>query len=762
MNAVCRSVWMFLEIAQLTALSTNGWTADPKQQAQQQQPPAIPDRLVPVDTSRLMGSPDPLPLEAAEPFPQLQFERPVELTHAGDGSNRLFVVEQRGVIRVFENHRDAEQAQVFLDIQDVVLREGNEEGLLGLAFHPGFQQNGEFFVYYSTRPRASVVSRFRASADDPNRADRDSEQEILRIDQPYANHNGGSIRFGPDGYLYIGLGDGGLANDPHSNAQNLNTLLGSILRIDVDSRDSQRKYAIPPDNPFAGRPDARGEIWAYGLRNIWRLAFDRQTGQLWAGDVGQNRFEEINVIERGGNYGWNIREGFHDFDPNTAQKPVGLIDPVVEYAREDGQSVTGGIVYRGASLAGFQGAYFYADYLSGKVWVVRLQEGQLSEHRQVADTGLQIAAFGADQQDEMYLCAFDGKIYHLRPPQTDLQQIADAFPRKLSETGLFASVAENLPAPGLVPYELNMPFWSDYAVKDRYVALPERSSVVYHDQAKWEFPVGTVFVKTFWLHRDRSDPENLRDPLRLETRLLVHAPHGWAGYTYVYNDDRSEAHLLDGSLLMPVAVKTAQGSMTQDYYIPSRSDCFACHTKAEGFVLGLTTRQMNRTLHYHGFHENQLALLDRLQAFTDKATPKSPESLPQFPDWHFGNLDRDSADDRVESTLQPPQGETRTLARAWLETNCAMCHRPEGIAAHNRDLRFATPLAEMRLVDQQPSEGQLGPPDTLLIKPGAPWQSELHFRAGRRGPRQMPPVATNLVDPRGIEVLRRWIEQLNP
>ncbi len=401
----------------------------------------IPKTFTPVDTSRVLGSPAPLPLEPVKAFPALKFDRPVELTHANDGTDRVFVVEQRGVIHVFPNRQDADTADDFLDIREVVLREGNEEGLLGLAFHPSFKQNGEFFVYYSTRPRSSVISRFKVSKSNPNRADRQSEEKLLQIDQPYENHNGGSLRFGPDGYLYIGLGDGGLRDDPHNHGQNLATLLGSILRIDVDRRDAGLPYAVPKDNPFVGRSDARGEIWAYGFRNVWRLAFDPKTGQLWAGDVGQDRFEEINLIKRGGNYGWNIREGMHDFQPPTAARPQSLIDPVVEYSRGEGQSVTGGLVYRGPTLTNYDGAYFYGDYLSGNVWALRFEQGKLLENRQVARTDLEIAAFGEDQHYEMYLCAFDGFIYRLRKRDIDGEAVAKAFPRKLSETGLFASVA---------------------------------------------------------------------------------------------------------------------------------------------------------------------------------------------------------------------------------------------------------------------------------------------------------------------------------
>ena len=714
---------------------------------------ALPDRFTPVDTGRRMGVPDPLPLEAERAFPDLKFERPVELTHAGDGTDRLFVLEQPGVVRVFENRAEAKTAKVFLDLRDVVLREGNEEGLLGLAFHPRYRDNGELFVYYTTRPRSSVVVRFRVSKGNPDRADRGSAEELLRIDQPYENHNGGSMRFGPDGFLYVGLGDGGSANDPHAHGQNLGTLLGSILRIDVDRRDPGRKYAVPPDNPFVGRRDARGEIWAYGLRNVWRLAFDRKTGDLWAGDVGQDRFEEVNLIRKGGNYGWNLREGFHPFDPASPAKPPDLIDPVVEYHREDGQSVTGGLVYRGERLKDFAGAYFYGDYLSGKVWALRWDGARVVANRQVAATGLNIAAFGEDQNGEMYLCAGDGHLYRLRPRDVDLKAVAAAFPRTLSATGLFASVKDHEPAPGLIPYEVNFPFWTDYTIKDRYVALPKAGAVTFHEQKKWEFPVGTVFVKTFWLHRDRA---NLRDPVRLETRLFVHSPDGWVGYTYVYNDDRTEAHLLDGAMIRPVEVKTAAGRIDQRYYFPSRTDCMACHTKAAGFVLGPNTRQMNRTLHYRGERRNQITLLNDLGVFTEKV--KRPvEELERFPEWGFGNHDRSPADGRAANTLEPPTGDPAALARAWLEVNCAVCHQPDGIGPGGRDMRYHTPLAKMKLVGEKPAHEQLSLPGGRLVTPGEPHASELVIRVGRRGPGQMPPVGTNLVDPRGLDVLQRWI-----
>ncbi|MAT16930.1 MAG: hypothetical protein CMJ46_16845 [Planctomyces sp.] len=723
----------------------------------------LPSSLNAMNTSRFMYDPDPVPLEKARAFPNLSFKRPVELTYPEDGTNRLFVVEQQGMIRVFENRDDVAQTQTFLDIRLATLRAGNEEGLLGLAFHPQYKENGQFFVYYSAATgkdrggdptgRKSVISRFTVTADDPNKANRESEEKILEIEQPFSNHNGGSIKFGPDGYLYIGLGDGGLANDPHANAQNLETLLGSILRIDVDQQDEGINYAIPKDNPFADRQDARGEIWAYGVRNIWRLNFDRETGNLYAGDVGQNRFEEVDLIEKGKNYGWNLREGRHSFEPQSPAAEIELVDPLAEYFRNEGISVTGGLVYRGKELEDFQGAYFYADYVSGNVWALR-HEGQVTtENKRVANTGLEIAAFGADQNGELILCTFEGELYRLQRRPADVFEKVKQFPQLLSETGLFKSVADNVPADVMIPYEINMPFWSDYAVKDRYVVLPEGGQVTFKEQDKWEFPVGTIFVKTFWMHLDRT---NLSEPHRLETRLLVRSPSGWQGYTYIYNEDQSDAELLKGSLLRPLEIKTEKETVTQHYYFPTRVDCMACHTEQAGFVLGMNTRQMNHELNYAEQNVNQLDYLSELNVFKEPLS-KSPDELEAWPEWGFGNLDRSSDPEHVESELELPQDQTETYARAWLDTNCSMCHQPNGIAAGGMNLQFHTPLQKMNVINAKPLQGQMTPPGGAVVYPGMPLLSELFIRAGHRGVRKMPPVATNVVDPRGQEILYRWI-----
>lgn len=347
-------------------------------------------------------------------FPSLSFARMTNLTHAGDGSERLFVALQPGVVMAFVNDPGTAQATTFLDIRARVSDQGNEEGLLGIAFDPHYAANGYFYLYYSAaEPRRSVLSRFLAppgsAAGDPS-----SERILLEIPQPFANHNGGQLAFGPDGYLYVGVGDGGSAGDPLGNGQNKSTLLGTILRLDVGVVDGKGSYGIPEDNPFLGSPgQARPEIWAYGLRNPWRFSFDPETGALWAADVGQNRYEEVDLIEPGRNYGWNVTEGTSCFSPRTGCSREGLEEPVATYGRADGCSVTGGYVYRGSRLPSLYGAYVYGDYCSGRIWALRFDGGAVIEHVELVDSALRISSFGVDGSDELYLLSFDGKIYRL-------------------------------------------------------------------------------------------------------------------------------------------------------------------------------------------------------------------------------------------------------------------------------------------------------------------------------------------------------------
>ncbi len=355
-----------------------------------------------------------------------QEPRPLVLTGAGDGTNRIFVVSQYGSVHVFPNDPAVKEMGTFLDIRDRVQYhpKQNEEGLLGLAFHPQYAKNGELFVFYSAKPttekpHVSVLSRFHAMKGDPTRADPKSEEILLTFQRPFWNHGGGTILFGPDGYLYIATGDGGFGRDPQMNGQNLQSVLGKILRLDVDHKDKDLAYAIPKDNPFAGQPTyARGEIWAYGLRNVWRMAFDRQTGALWAADVGQDTWEEIDIIHKGVNYGWNLREGKHPHGPFGSGTRPDLVEPIWEYHHDIGKSITGGSVYRGKQVPELAGAYLYADFVTGQIWALwyDAERKAVTANRVILPKGLPVMTFGEDDQGEVYVLTQEGGIQKFASP----------------------------------------------------------------------------------------------------------------------------------------------------------------------------------------------------------------------------------------------------------------------------------------------------------------------------------------------------------
>ena len=353
--------------------------------------------------------------QAVVAFPKLSFTRPVDLQHPTDNSDRIFVVEQAGVISVFPNDPSASGKTVFLDIRNKVDDEDNEEGLLGLAFHPDYKTNGYFYLNYTaSNPNRTVISQFKVSSQNPDQADPASEQVLLTFEQPYSNHNGGQVSFGPDGYLYIAVGDGGSGGDPHGNGQNRSTLLGTILRIDVNKQEDGKQYGIPADNPFANNNNGyREEIYAYGLRNPWRFSFDPANDRLWTGDVGQNTYEEIDIVEKGGNYGWNKMEGKHCFEPKSGCNTSGLKLPIHEYGRDQGLSITGGFVYRGPTLPELEGKYIYADYATRRIWALDHSDINKPVNSELFVPDFNISSFGVDQDNELYLCGFDGKIYRL-------------------------------------------------------------------------------------------------------------------------------------------------------------------------------------------------------------------------------------------------------------------------------------------------------------------------------------------------------------
>ena len=349
-------------------------------------------------------------------FKKLSFDNPVDLQHAGDGTNRIFVVSQKGLIYVFKNNPSVKSAKIFLDIRNKV-KYGTELGLLGLAFHPDYKNNGYFYVNYTASdPLRSVIARYTVRSKNRNSANKKSELILFQLNQPYSNHNGGQLAFGPDDYLYIALGDGGSGGDPHNNGQSKSSFLGKILRIDVNCTSGNKNYCIPPENPFAGNSQGyKEEIYAYGLRNPWRFSFDPVTGWMWAGDVGKNSWEEIDIIEKGKNYGWRIMEGNHCYNPSSDCDTSGLTLPIWEYGHDDtgNCSITGGYMYRGSQFPELYGKYIYGDYCSGSVWTLSYDGTNTATNKLLLTADIEISSFGIDRDNEMYICDLNGKVYKL-------------------------------------------------------------------------------------------------------------------------------------------------------------------------------------------------------------------------------------------------------------------------------------------------------------------------------------------------------------
>ncbi len=690
---------------------------------------------LPLDSGKLY------PLKAKLAFP-FKFKRPLLLRSVPLSKEPplLAVVEQEGKIWLLsQSIKSDETPTLLIDIKSQVCCLGMEEGLLGLAFHPKFEENGYFYVYYSTlgAEAGSRVSRFTASRKSDISAEAKSELVLMEIPQPYRNHNGGCLEFGPDGYLYIGLGDGGSGGDPHNFGQNLSELLGSILRIDVDQKAGRKNYQIPADNPFVDDPKARGEIWAYGLRNPWRFSFDRLTGQLWAGDVGQNKLEEIDLIIKGGNYGWKIREGSLPFDSTGFAPSSPLIDPVWEYPRTQGVSVTGGYVYRGKKFPELYGAYLFADFQSRKVWAIWYDGSEVIKHLELFVAPAPVASFGEDHEGELYLCAFDGKIY--RWHYEDEKKIIQEMPPLLSKTGLFENVSKLLPNSGLIPYSVNTPLWSDGAEKIRYLGIPNGQFIGWTEKDAWSLPIGTILVKHFQIRLDERKPESLK---KLETRVLLRGNKGWEGYTYRWKADQQDAVLLEESSTEVLLRKDAEGKeFSQTWYYPSRTECFQCHTQAAGSILGLTTPQMNKNHSYLKGSHPQLSTLNSVGLFYP-ALAKDPERLPKM------------------APLDDSKASFEHRANSYLAVNCSFCHRPEGSGLSNIDFRFETPLNEKKLINSEATQGNMGISDGKRIVPQKPESSILWLRMKVLDQNRMPTLASKVIDQQALDLLRQWIQTL--
>ena len=710
----------------------------------------------PWTTSKVVGTPDPpRPYRLEVAFPKQKFNEPLAVALAPGLKDKLFIAERGGKIWAMSRDPKSEARELVLDIGHTVY---------GLTFHPQFEQNGFLFVTHvadaaNPSPEGSKLSRYQVTSRAPLKADPASEKTILIW--PSGGHNGGCIKFGPDGFLYLVTGDGSGIADSLETGQKLEDLLGALLRLDVDHPEGGKAYGIPKDNPFISTPGARPENYAYGLRQLWKFSFDKKTGDLWGGEVGQDLWDMIYRIEKGGNYGWSRMEGTHPFRPERPAGPTPVLKPIIEHNHNDFRSITGGFIYHGQRLKELQGCYHYADYDTGRVWAFRYADGKVTEHRELADTVLRLVEWGEDQDGELLLVDFTGgQLYQLQPSPpvtTDLPK----FPRKLSETGLFASTKDHTPAAGVIPYSVNTELWSDGAIKDRFLAIPGNSQIGFDDLIYpqpapgaphgWRFPDNTVLVKTFSLETEPGNPKSRR---RLETRLLhfeqtpgtvEYGDQVWKGYTYVWNDDQTDALLLaSGGLDQQFTIldKTAPGGKRQQtWHYPSRAECSLCHTQAAKFVLGVNTLQMNRDHDYAGVTANQLRTFEHLGLF-DKPLPKPPEELEKLPQ---------------ATDASAPLADR---ARAYLHANCAHCHRKWG--GGNAEFRLLFTLAndETGTVNVKPGQGGFELKDPRLLVPGDPSRSMIFHRMTRLGQGRMPHVASTVVHAEAVKLIEDWIKSL--
>jgi len=692
--------------------------------------------------------PDPGPMTLVDAYPGITFSAPIYAAAPPDGSGRLFVVERAGRIFVIEN--GVKRATPFLDIASLVTTTG-EHGLLSMAFAPDYATSGLFYIYYSANipvfpslQGATFIARLRVSAD-RNVADPSTIELLLYVAKPgsgancvggtlFTNHNGGTLAFGPDGYLYLAPGDGGGGGDVCNFAQNRKSMLGKMLRLDV-SGGLGSGYRIPPSNPFVGARDPSDatldEIWAVGLRNPFRFSFDRLNGDLWIGDVGQDKYEEVDREPAGSgggrNYGWRRMEGFHCYNPSAGCDDGSLTPPVHEYDRDYGRSITGGVVYRGDALPSLYGAYLFADFISGRVWAYPSAVAGADEIELTMLSGISAIVENA-LGEPLFVNLFDGKLYKLQASSGGTGQ----FPTQLSQTGLFTSTASLTPKPGLIEYAVTTPLWSDGAEKRRWLALPAGAKITFSPSGAWTFPLATVFVKHFEL------PVAGGGRTRVETRVLLRQLDRWVAYTYRWNAAQTDATLITSAETASYTVDRGQGPVSQTWTFPGPGDCLSCHTQTEGRVLGVRTAQSALDWACENRTENQLSAWTALGLFWNAVG--SPSSYLRYSD---------------PADTGKPVG---ARARSYLAANCSMCHQPGGPAPGGMDLRFATDLADMNLVNVPPTQGTLGLSSPMRLLPGDRTRSMLWHRVQTTGAGRMPQISS-VPDALAVALLGQWIDE---
>jgi glucose/arabinose dehydrogenase len=740
--------------------------------------------------------------KAVDALPGVTFTEPICIASIPGNSKRMFVGERLAKIQLVPDVTATTPTKIlFLDLQQMLASRGStetiadwamgENGLLGLAFHPNYATNGYFYVAYTVRINGGSyyqrVSRFKVSAEDPNVADPASELILIQQFDEIFNHNGGDLHFGPDGYLYYAAGDEANPSDSKLNSQKINKdFFSGIFRIDVDKKPGNlapnphtaiptdngvARFSVPADNPFihtslGGTWDGkingvtvtplswvRTEFWAYGLRHPWRMSFDSLNGELWAGDVGQDTYEEVNLIQKGGNYGWVYREGAHDTNftnPRPPTKPASFtsIDPVYEYvhasiaggdAQFKGNSVCGGYVYRGSRFPSLYGAYIFCDSVAGHIWKRDPTTGTVTRLTGVPGVYGGLSTMGVDPSNNDLLFAdyINGKILRLATGTADT-----TFPATLSATGLFSDLTDLSPSPGLLPYEPNLTFWSDHAVKRRWFGIPDSSSTMtWMLDENWTYPTGMLWVKHFDLETTRGNPATKR---RIETRVVVKTDSGAYGVSYRWNDAQTQATLVpDEGAEFDLDIVENGTTRTQRWQIPSRSSCLTCHTPQAGHSLSFTTRQLNRDSTLNAITGNQLSLLYTGGYLAND--PGSPNLLPR-------HVRPDESDYSLEARV-----------RSYLAVNCSYCHHEGGtVAGANWDGSAHLTLAETNLINGIATNNGGDSLNKYVVRGDATHSIVLNRMAVTNGFTRMPPLGSTELDQTNIALVQEWITQSLP
>ncbi len=733
----------------------------------------------PWKTSQITGTPEPPPpFRAQRLFPKINFDKPTLITNA-PATDRFFIAEQTGKIFSIPNDQKCEKPDLFLDAKELVeqmKKPDDEVGLVavyGLTFHPNFAENRFCYVCYvvntkgsrTQRPDGTRVTRLKVSKTDPPVCDPKSEKVVISWLQ--GGHNGGCVKFGLDGCLYVSTGDGGFAFPPdgRNSGQDVSNLLSSILRIDVDHPDEGRLYSIPDDNPFTDLKAARGEIWAYGVRNPWKMSVDRKTGDLWVGDVGWELWEMVYRVQPGANYGWSLVEGRQPVHTERERGPTPIVPPTIEIPHTDGASITGGFVYRGKKFPELDGHYIFGDWETRWIWDAHYEGDKLTEKRELVGPTVRIVGFTEDNAGEIYLLDYDdGTIHGLARNTTE--KANENFPKHLSDTGLFQSVVDHEVTPGVVPFSINAEQWTDHAQAERFIAVPGTGSISLHSKAirvagsmfnrAMDFPEDSVLAKTLSLEMKHGDPTSRR---RIETQILHYDGRFWRGYSYEWNEEQTDAALIGRTgknRIFTVADATAPGGKReQKWHFSSRMECIRCHNPWAEHTLAFNIPQLNKVHDYGDVKDNQLRALRHIGLLNDVFDPPNPEDP-------FADPPRVKSPEELPALAQPydKKANIDKRARAYLHANCAHCHRFNGGGAAYIFFEHTLSLAETKAIGIRPTQGTFGIHDAEILAPGDPYRSILYYRMSKLGAGRMPHIGSEIPDERAVELIHDWIRQL--